>query len=253
MQKNSTAWYESWFNTDLYYHIYANRNHREAAILAKLISKKIPLNTHEKLLDVACGRGRHSIQMALKGYNVTGVDLATKALETAEEHALDFGVADKTTFEQKDMRKLGYKNIFDAVINVFTSFGYFTDQENQQVLHQIAQALRPNGLFLLDYLNPVTVQDKLKAEEEGVYLELGLSYTIKRWIENNIVYKAISLSDKEQHIYTTQEQVCLYNKDWFEASFLANGFQLKECFGNYDGSKFEPNTSPRQIYLCEKS
>lgn len=252
MRNNSITWYESWFNTDLYYHIYANRNHREAAILANLISQRIPLNTHNKLLDVACGRGRHSIQMALKGYHVTGVDLATKALETAKVHANDFGVSDKTTFEQKDMRMLGYTNSFDAAINVFTSFGYFSDNENQQVLHQIAKALKPKGLLLLDYLNPVTVQNNLTEDEEGVYLELGLSYKIKRWIDNNIVFKAISLSDKEQHIYTTQEQVCLYDKDWFDASFSAAGFQVKDCFGNYDGSKFEPNTSPRQIYLCQK-
>jgi 2-polyprenyl-3-methyl-5-hydroxy-6-metoxy-1,4-benzoquinol methylase len=252
MKNKTTAWYESWFNTDLYYHIYANRNHREAAVLANLISQKIPSATHNHLLDVACGRGRHSIQMAMKGYEVTGVDLATKALETAKLHAIEFGVEHRTHFEQKDMRALNYHNQFDAAINVFTSFGYFTNSENFEVLQQISQSLKPNGLFLFDYLNPVTVEKNLMKEEDGVYLALALSYQIKRWIADNVVYKSISLSDKDQHIYTTQEQVCLYNRDWFEAHFLKAGLQIKEAFGNYEGLTFDPKTSPRQIYLCQK-
>jgi 2-polyprenyl-3-methyl-5-hydroxy-6-metoxy-1,4-benzoquinol methylase len=253
MKKSATAWYESWFNTDLYYHIYANRNHREAAVLANLIEKKIPVSRYNNLLDLACGRGRHSIQMALKGYNVTGVDLATKALETAKMHALEFGVEQKTHFVQKDMRSLGYQNEFDAVINVFTSFGYFSDQENIQVIQQIANALRPKGLFLFDYLNPVTVEKNLMKKEEGVYLALGLSYDIERWIENNIVYKSISLSDKNKDVYTTQEQVCLYERSWFEEHFKNAGLQIKESYGNYEGLPFNAKESPRQLYLCEKS
>lgn len=252
MKKNTIAWYESWFNTDLYYHIYANRNHREAAILANLISDKMPLSQFKHLLDVACGRGRHSIQMALKGYDVTGVDLASKALETAKLHAEEFGVAKQTNFVQKDMRSLNYHNKFDAAINVFTSFGYFSDEENLTVLREIATALKPKGYFLLDYLNPTMVEKNLMKEEEGVYLALGLSYQIKRWIANDVVYKSITLSDKDKHVYTTQEQVCLYTSSWFEQGFAEVGFRIKNRFGNYEGNDFDALSSPRQIYLCEK-
>lgn len=248
-------WYQAWFNTDLYYRIYANRNNREAFILSELLSKLIPNSTYPNVLDLACGRGRHAIHLAQKNYQVTGVDLADNALKTAQERAMSLNLQN-IQFQQADMRLLSQKpelpTPFDAVINVFTSFGYFDHQTNQKVIQEVAKVTRKEGCFVLDYLNPNHVESNLVREEEGEYFELNLHYKIKRWIDNQIVYKQINLNDTQGNSHSFTEEVHLYSRNWFEQSFEKAGFALKNSFGNYHGGVYDAAGSPRQIHVGYK-
>ncbi len=103
------------------------------------------------VLDLACGFGRHAIPMAQRGYRMSGVDFNPRYLEMAAEEAKGAGV--EVCWVQRDMRRLDFDRAFDAVYSYFTSFGYFSDDENERVLANVARALKPGGCFLLDMAN----------------------------------------------------------------------------------------------------
>ena len=118
----------------------------------KFLEKVLPLKKNSKILDLACGMGRHAIALAAKGYQVTGFDYSKKFLDIAKKEAKSRGLDVK--FVQGDMRKLPFSNRFDFIINMFTSFGYFVDEkDNLVVLKNIARALNPKGKFLIDLNN----------------------------------------------------------------------------------------------------
>ena len=100
------------------------------------------------LVDLGCGRGRHSIPLSLKGYRITGVDLSDVMLNLARERAIR--VRANVEWVREDMRTFVRPGAFDACLSLFTSFGYFCDEENQGVLMNVARSLKESGVFLLD-------------------------------------------------------------------------------------------------------
>jgi len=148
MAKVPKRWYEDFFGSD-YLIRYV---HPETPAQVEAIDKILHLRKGGRILDVACGAGRHTIELAKRGYRVTGLDLSSPLLAEARKAARRAGV--KATFVQGDMRHLPYRNAFDAAISMFTSFGYFDRQEeDRQVLRGIARALRPRGKFLMELFN----------------------------------------------------------------------------------------------------
>ena len=115
------------------------------------IEAALDLESNAKILDLYCGYGRHALQLAKKGYQVTGVDSTADFLSIAKQKALQLQVA--IEFIQCDMREISFQHSFDAVISMFSAFGYFDDAENAAVIGKISQALKPRGLFLIDLLN----------------------------------------------------------------------------------------------------
>jgi SAM-dependent methyltransferase len=115
------------------------------------IEARLALAPGASVLDLACGAGRHAVAMAARGYAVTGVDFNAHYLDLAREAAARAGVA--VDWRQGDMRRLDFAGRFDAVYSYFTSFGYFSDEENENVLAGVARALKPGGRFLLDVVN----------------------------------------------------------------------------------------------------
>ena len=144
------AWFDEFF--DEHYLGYwaqmldTDRTERELAF----IRDKLGLERGAKVLDLCCGQARHAVELARHGWNVTGLDLNEFLLDRAREAAREAGVA--VRFVRADMREIPFENEFDAVINVFTAFGYFEDdEENERVLEAVARCLKPGGRFLLDH------------------------------------------------------------------------------------------------------
>lgn len=244
------SWFEDWFDTPLYEVLYANRNEEEASKMAGLIGKEIPVDRYPVLLDLGCGRGRHSLALAEMGYRVTGLDLSGEAIRKARQKATQKNLQN-VTFRTGDMRK-PLKSSFDAVVNLFTTFGYFLeDKENLRVIESAGTMLRPGGMFLIDFLNAPWVRSHLVPEESGSYDQMN--YKISRKIENGMVYKTIRFegeSLKEPVEY--MERVKLYELDWFEEAFAKNGFTLRKTYGDYDGHAYSGPENPRLIMIAAR-
>lgn len=244
------TWFKTWFNNPLYEKVYAYRDEEEAALLADFIETLIPADRWPKLLDLACGRGRHSLNMARRGYRVTGVDLAPEAIKTASEKALEEGIT-SVTFEIGDMRE-PVGGPYDSILNLFTSFGYFEDdEENIRVLRNVESMLIQGGFFIQDYLNPVSVRNTLVPREERT---AGRStFQIERKIEQDMVIKTIRFSGDSDHAPAEfSERVKLYENYWFKEQLKKSGLTLIATYGDYEGSPFDPETSPRQLMVSQK-
>ena len=155
-----TEWFEDWFNTEEYLNVYRHRNEEDAKNLFDLIIKNVLLEKGSKVLDLACGAGRHSILFAKNNFDVTAVDISDNLLnvgrKTAEELKLNIN------FIKSDLRKLNLNEKFHLIINLFTSFGYFeTDDENGEVIKMASQHLVDNGYFVLDFFNIIYLQKNL--------------------------------------------------------------------------------------------
>lgn len=243
------SWFEEWFDSPLYEFLYAYRNHEEASKLADHIQREIPVDEYQTIVDVGCGRGRHSITLAERGYNVTGFDLSPQAIVKAEKIASERGL-NNVTFLVNDMRQ-PIAGQFDAALNLFTTFGYFLeDEENERVLKSVNSMLKKNGLFLIDYFNSKEVKKELVPKERGSHL--GIEYAIRRYVENSCVYKNIRFNGEDfENPKEYTERVKLYDKQWFEKVLRRSGFSIRRVWGSYSGDAFDESCSPRLIILAE--
>ncbi len=154
-------WFEGFFD-DEYLQFAADRFPAEAtAAEVDFLVEALGLREGARVLDLACGHGRHSVDLARRGCAVTGVDLSAPSLDLAAARAAEAGV--EIRFERADMRRIAYEAEFDAVVNMFTAFGYFEEGDNRLVLDRVAAALRPGGAFLLEIVNPVAVFGRFEA------------------------------------------------------------------------------------------
>jgi SAM-dependent methyltransferase len=118
----------------------------------RFIEKTQSPKKREKILDVCCGIGRHSVELAARGYRVTGVDVSDVYLEMAAARAKRRKV--KVALEKFDMRKIPYRGEFDSALLMWTSFGYFENEKDDlRALRAISRALRPGGKFIIDVIN----------------------------------------------------------------------------------------------------
>lgn len=244
------SWFEEWFDSPLYEKLYSYRNKNEANQLADLIEREIPASDYPNILDLGCGRGRHSITLAERGYTVLGIDLSKEVIDKATEIAHERGL-NNLLFEVGDMRRPLDKT-FDAVVNLFTSFGYFLrDNENARVIQSVETMLDENGVFILDYLNACKIRENLVPEESEDFQDLKVH--IQREIRENRVYKHIRFTgERIDKPIEYQERVKLYELDWFENVFEENGFDIKKVYGSYEGEPFDKENSPRLLILAKK-
>lgn len=238
---NKSDWFTDWFNTSYYHTLYKDRNDIDAQLFIRNVIDflKIPLTSH--LLDLPCGKGRHSIYLNSLGYKVTGADLSQNSIKAAKIHensTLDFKL--------KDMRK-PFELKYDAVFNLFTSFGYFeNDEDDILVLENIKKGLNKNGLLILDFLNVVTVKNNLVKKE--LKTVDNITFNIQREIKNGFILKHISFYDKGiKHAFL--ERVKYIDLKKFETYFSEAGLRIHHVFGDYHLSKFNPNTSKRLIFV----
>ena len=234
-------WFASWFDSPYYHILYKDRDDTDARIFMQNITSFLQLKPETHILDLACGKGRHSVFLNSLGYTITGADLS----ENNVAHANTFA-NERLSFVEHDMRS-PFVNKYDAVFNLFTSFGYFkNDNEDIQVLLNIKNGLKKNGLAVIDFLNVLDVKDNLIKKE--VKTINGIEFFINRKIENGFIIKEIEFTaDGELHSYF--ERVKYLDIEKFTAYFKKAGLKINHTFGDYNLSAFDKETSKRLIFV----
>jgi SAM-dependent methyltransferase len=241
------TWFKDWFNSPYYHQLYFNRDDNEAAaFIDKLINYLKPA-PNSLMLDVACGKGRHSIQLANSGFDVTGIDLSDDSINEAL-----LSQTGSLHFYKHDMRLPFWINYFDYAFNFFTSFGYFkTRREHDNAIRTIARSIKKDGTFVMDFLNVHYAEDHLVHQSEK---EIdGISFVITKWYDETHFYKKIIVEDEalqEPLVYT--EKVAKFSLGDFTEMFAYQGMQLQEVFGDYAFSNYDVKKSPRMVMIAKK-
>src|SRR5690554_5663400 len=244
MQKPS--WYRSWFNSPYYHILYRNRDEHEAALFIDRVLKYFNPSPDATFLDLGCGRGRHSIYINKKGYNVTGVDLSKENIRKTKQCENE-----KLHFEVHDMREPFSPNTFDYVFNLFTSFGYFPSiEENEKVLNATFQNLKPKGKVLIDFLNAHQVIKGLIKEE--VQVIDGIKFVISREIKNDIIHKYIDITDGLEKTRFVEKVRALTRQD-FAGILSRTHFEILDTFGSYSLDEYDEDKSSRLIIIARKN
>ncbi len=238
-------WFQLWFNSPFYHILYNQRNDAEAEYLIDNLSAYLAPAADSKILDIACGRGRHAVYLNKKGYEVTGIDLSEQNIRFAKQFE-----SKSLHFYVHDMRKLSYINYFDYAFNLFTSFGYF-DQEIDHVnaLMAFRKALKPNGIFVLDYFNTTKIIQNLTQQE--IKTIEGIEFHISKFVANGKINKHINFEHKDKS-YAFEEQVQAFQLADFERMLTKAGFRIKAKFGDYSLREFNAEKSDRLLLICEK-
>lgn len=199
------------------------------------------------MLDAACGKGRHSIQLAQMGYDVTGIDLSVNSIAEAKQSE-----AINLEFYVHDMRLPFRINFFNYVFNFFTSFGYFhTQRENDAVVRSMSSALIPHGTLVIDYLNVHYAEAHF--EKGFAKKENDIRFEVSKWQDETHFYKKIAVDDPHNpKPLIFSEKVAKFSLGDFTEMLSFRGLQIKEVFGDYQLSPYSLYQSPRLIILAEK-
>jgi len=241
-------WYEEWFNTKEYLEVYKNRDDAEAETLAELILSNIKIKASAKILDMTAGAGRHAINFARRGFNVTAVDLSKNLLKVAKQNAsaYDFQI----DFVHSDIRKFEPNDKFNLVLSLFTSIGYFdNDEENFELLRKAYHFLKPGGYFVLDYFNRDFLEKNLVPS--SVETINGAEINQYRSIREKRVIKEIEIR-KNGATKKYIESVRMFSFNELQTELENTGFKINSTFGDLDGKPFVLETSPRVIIIASK-
>ena len=242
------SWYKEWFNSENYLKVYSHRDEAEAERLVGLIEKETNLNSGTSILDMACGAGRHSIAFAKRGYTVTAVDLSQRLLAEAKKNATIAGV--NINFILSDVLEFDSEQKFDLAVNLFTSIGYFKDDdENYSVIAKSYKLLNEGGYFVLDYFNKNYLIKNLIPT--SVISENGLKITQNRSVLGDRVEKKITI-EKDNSINNFYESVRLYSYEEMKKMIMKAGLRVVKETGDFYGNSYEKETSPRLILFAKK-
>lgn len=240
-------WYKAWFNSPFYHKLYFERDENEARkfVLCLLDYLKPPADS--RILDVACGRGRHSKLLAEQGYDVTGIDLSFNSIEYAKQFETE-----RLHFYQHDMRLPMWINYFDYALNFFTSFGYFsTRREHDDAISTIAKSLKHGGVILFDYLNVHYAEEHLVQDE--IKTIGSTQYEIHRWMDEEHFYKRIVVTDPSlDHQQEFTEKVAKLSPGDFTDMFSFQNLQVVDVFGDYELKPYDVRKTPRMIVIGRK-
>lgn len=234
-----TEWFAQWFNED-YLELYPHRDEAEADRLARLVAAATGLAPGWRVLDVACGAGRHARAFAALGARCTGVDLSATLLGRAR-------AAGTAALVRADLRRLPVRpGSMDLTVNLFTSFGYFADDaEHQAALGEMVGTVRPGGWFALDFLNADSVRAVVQAGEAPQPAGTG-RHRVQRALspDGRHVEKVITTDDGRRFL----ERVRLFPPAELEAMLGAAGLAVHARYGDYAGDALHPG-SPRVILV----
>lgn len=238
-------WFETWFNSKYYHILYQHRNDHEAAEFIDALVRYLGVPTGSTVIDLACGKGRHSIELNNHNLNVVGLDLSENSIQHAK--ALE---SDTLHFAVHDMRELYKENFAHHIFNLFTSFGYFdNEKDNLKTLANAHKLLKKDGILVIDYLNPDSIVSSFPIEEEKSIK--GIDFKIRKHCDGQFIYKEIAFeAEGQKHEY--QEKVQQISSDLFGQWLASSGFEILTQFGDYKLSPYSASTSPRQIIISKR-
>ena len=241
MIKHTQEWYASWFDTPFYHILYKDRGHEEAQQFMDKLTGYLNLPEEGKVLDLACGRGRHSIYLNSLGYRVTGVDLSEKSIAYAKQFENE-----TLNFQVHDMCK-PFNDMFDAVFNLFTSFGYFENEDdNLKTIKAIKADLNDTGFGVIDFMNVHHVIEHLVPEDKKMVE--GIEFTQRRYVEDGHIIKDIRFNAGNES-FMFKERVKALTLDDFIELFDAAGVYLLDVFGDYQLRRYNQQHSERLIMI----
>ncbi len=241
----NSEWFTDWFDSPFYHALYKKRNESEAGFFIDNLLERLKLPAGSKIADIACGKGRHAIYLNKKGFDVTGIDISESSIIAAKKQENE-----TLHFALHDMRSTFITNYFDAALNLFTSFGYFkTEHENELAVRTLALAVKKNGIVVIDFLNATTVLKNLVNLEEKC-IE-GITFKIKKLVAGKRLVKEIDFQSEGRPFHFV-ESVQLLNLIDFENYFKHTGLKTVHLFGDYSLQPFQPEFSDRLIIVGQK-
>lgn len=238
-------WFEFWFDSPYYHLLYKNRDPEEAFLFVDALIDYLEPPANSTMLDLACGRGRHAVQLASRGFFVTGLDISPANVNYAMEFAND-----RVDFYQHDMRNPFRIRYYNFIFNFFTSFGYFTnDRDHEKTILNVFHGLKPKGIFVLDFMNIYQVKSHLIPNETKLLDDV--QFDITRQIKDGYITKTIKINNEGQY-FDYQEKVRAYSEEDLTQLLLKTGFKIVKIFGDHKLSAFDQETSDRLIYVAEK-
>lgn len=238
-------WFASWFDTSYYHTLYKNRNDVEAQDFINHLAGQLNLDKNASVLDLACGAGRHA-KMLKQHYNkVLGVDLSENSIASANESKIP-----GLSFQVHDMREEIPNKKFDAIFNLFTSFGYFNDiQDNLKMLTSINKMLNSKGVLVIDFMNANKVVKNLVGSE--LKTVDGIDFNITRTYTDQKIYKNIKFNADNQNWDFTEQVQALMLSD-FKTLLEKSNFEIINFYGDFELRTFDENNSDRLIIIAKK-
>lgn len=241
----STEWFRKWFDSKYYHLLYHYRDENEAELFIHKLADFLDLPKKSRILDIACGKGRHALILSELNYAVTGIDLSENSISEAKKLE-----SKQLSFHCHDKRKVFKTRGFDCGLNLFTSFGYLEDREAlEDAFQNMTANIVTGGLFVLDYFNSV-VLSQTEHEHENVVIQ-DVEFEIEKFIESTRIVKSILVKDGERQM-KFKESVQLFAIQDFRNMFEYSGFEILHTFGNYNLENYYPETSERLIIIAKR-
>lgn len=243
---NSNEWFASWFDTEYYHLLYKDRDFEEARHFIDNLVHHLAIKPQARVLDLACGKGRHAQTLSEHNLQVLGVDLSEQSILEAKKME-----SENLSFKVHDMRYSIEGEKFDYIFNLFTSFGYFDEEEtNLEVLKNVNGMLRFNGTFVFDFLNSnFCIQSIVPQEVKEVE---GIHFDIRRKFDGKYIRKEIDVIDHGK-TYHFEEKVRAYCFQQLHELLEKSGFTVVSLFGSFDLDEFEEASSERAIFICKRT
>lgn len=241
-------WFKTFFDPE-YVSQLRDQKHKDTTREVQAVIKALRLPRGARILDVACGFGRHSYQLARRGYNVVGLDFSRAMLAEARRQSL----GQRLTFLRGDMRCLDFKSEFDGVINLFTSFGYFSRKDNERALLGMARALRPGGRIVIDTPD--------RDYQDRHIVTRYWSVIGKRYVLEDVKYDQPSgrirsawhiIQPGRRRILHRSFELYLHNLSQWKAMFHRVGLRFLRAYGGYNLSMRRPGITRRLIVVGER-
>ena len=239
------SWFGNWFDSPYYHALYKNRDEKEAQVFIDNLVHHLQIKKGSKLIDIACGKGRHATYFNSLEIDVVGVDLSPNSIASAKKNENN-----TLQFVSHDMLEVYQENHFDIVTNLFTSFGYFEkDEDEQKAINAMVSNLKVGGVLIIDFMNVKKVISNLVASEQKTIDDI--TFDIRRKMENKHIIKDIHIIEGtiQEHF---QEKVKAITLDDFSNFISKAGLKIIDIFGNYMLEGFDSITSDRLILICKK-
>lgn len=243
-------WFKHFFDRSYVAALREEKPFRQTRLEVDFVLRSLAPPEGARILDVPCGYGRHAALLARRGFHVVGVDLSRAMLAEARRR---FTERPRLRFRHGDLRRITYREEFDAVINLYTSFGYFTPAQNAAALRRMARALRPGGRLLVDHRDP--------AHDAGLPRRLWYPTGRRRFVlEERHFDRRTKITDSTQLIVTAGKRrvaqktlrIQEFSLPQWRRMLRSVGLRLLRAYSGYDGRPYRAGSTGRLILMAQK-